>query len=244
MKAKQPDYGLDAPGVVRGFLFGGPALAISGWFLGAWARHREIGPFIGLSNAMFCTGIVLFIEAFLMIASSRYGKFRARDKLLASLNLRGDESVLDLGCGHGLLLIGAAKLLPRGRAVGVDLWSQVDQGSNSKEATLENARLEGVSDRVEVQTGDMRKLPFADSTFDAIVANLAIHNISNREGRREAIRESVRVLKPGGRFALMDFKHVGQYAADLKACGIDDARASGPIFSIFPPVRVAKGTKR
>ena len=63
------------------------------------------------------------------------------------------------------------------------------------------------------------------------------------EGRREAIAEIVRVLKPGGQAALMDFKHVGQYAEDLRRSGIADARASGPSFWIFPPVRVARGRK-
>jgi hypothetical protein len=53
----------------------------------------------------------------------------------------------------------------------------------------------------------------------------------------------VRVLKPGGQLALMDFKHVGQYIDDLKSFGIADAHASGLIFWIFPPVRIAVGRK-
>jgi arsenite methyltransferase len=240
---KKPDYGLDAPSVVRGFLLGGPALFVAGYFLLDWAKPRGFSPLIGFGRAMFCTGIILFLESLLMMGSSYYGKFRARDRLLDSLHLRGDETVLDVGCGHGLLLIGAAKRLPRGRSIGIDLWSQVDQGSNSREATLQNAAIEGVAERVEVQDGDMRKLPFAGGSVDAVVANLAIHNISSREGRREAIAEIVRVLKPGGQVALMDFKHVGQYAEDLKKNGMADARASGPTFWIFPPVRIAYGHK-
>jgi arsenite methyltransferase len=243
MAQNKPDYGLDAPGLVRGFLFGGPALAIAGYFMIRWAVPHRNGPLIGIGNTMFFSGIVFFVEAFLLMGSSYYGKFRARDALVESLALRGDETVLDVGCGHGLLLIAVAKKLPRGRSVGIDLWSQVDQGDNSREATLHNAVLEGVADRVEIQTGDMRKLPFADASIDAVVANLAIHNISSREGRREAITEIVRVLKPGGQVALMDFKHVGQYAADLKQAGIADARSSGLSFWIFPPVRVARGRK-
>jgi cyclopropane fatty-acyl-phospholipid synthase-like methyltransferase len=239
---KKPNYGLDAPGLVRGFLFGGPLLSAAGYFLIDWAKAHFM-PLIGLGYAAFYTGIVFFIESFLLMGSSYYGKFRARDKLLDSLQLRGDETILDVGCGHGLLLIGAAKRLPRGRSIGIDLWSQVDQGNNSREATLENARLEGVADRVEVRDGDMRKLPFPDASVDAVIANLAIHNISSRQGRREAIAEIVRVLKPGGQAALMDFKHVGQYAEDLKKDGIADARASGLIFWIFPPVRIARGHK-
>src|SRR6202046_4716268 len=239
---KKPEYGLDAPGIVRGFLFGGPALFAVGYFLIPWAK-AHFAPLIGLGYAAFYTGIVLFIESFLLMGSSYYGKFRARDKLLDSLNLRGDETVLDVGCGHGLLLIAAAKRLPGGRSVGIDLWSQVDQGNNSREATLQNATLEGVAERVEVRDGDMRKLPFADASVDVVVANLAIHNISSRDGRREAISEIVRVLKFGGQVALMDFKHVGQYCEDLKKSGIADARASGPVFWIFPPVRIAFGRK-
>lgn len=239
---KKPDYGLDAPGLVRGFFFGGPVLFAAGYFLIPWSK-AHFAPFIGFGYGAFYSGIVFFLESFLLMGSSYYGKFRARDKLLDSLKLRGDETVLDVGCGHGLLLIGAAKKLPRGRSIGIDLWSQVDQGNNSREATLENARLEGVADRVEVRDGDMRKLPFPDASVDAVIANLAIHNISSREGRREAIAEIVRVLKPGGQAALMDFKHVGQYAEDLKKDGIADARASGLIFWIFPPVRIASGRK-
>jgi arsenite methyltransferase len=243
MQLQTPKYGLDAPGIVRGFLIGGPALVIAGLLLLRYARSVDQHPLIALGNAMFWTGAVLFVESFLMMASSYYGKFRARDRLIESLHLQGNENVLDVGCGHGLLLIGAAKKLSQGRAFGIDLWSQVDQGDNSREATLENARIEGVGDRVEVRDGDMRKLPFADATFDAVIANLAIHNISSREGRREAIREIVRVLKPGGQVALMDFKHVAQYAADLRTSGLVNARVSSASFWIFPPVRTATGTK-
>jgi arsenite methyltransferase len=243
MNNEKPHYGLDAPGVVRGFFFGGPALAVAGRFLIGWSQQRQIGPLFGFAHAMFYTGIVLFIESFLMMASSYYGKYRARDRLLDRLQLRGDETVLDVGCGHGLLLIGAAKRLPRGRSVGIDLWSQVDQGHNSAEAALRNARLENVADRVEVRNGDMRTLPFPDASIDAVVANLSIHNISSRGGRREAIAEIVRVLKPGGQIALMDFKHVGQYVKDLQRCGIANARRSGFSFWIFPPVRIATGRK-
>jgi len=243
MREKNSDYGLDAPGLVRGFLLGGPALSAAGYFLIEWATPRNLGLLIGIGYSMLYCGIVLFIESFLLMGSSYYGKFRARDRLLDGLHLRGDETVLDVGCGHGLLLIAAAKRLPRGRSIGIDLWSQVDQGNNSREATLNNATLEGVAERVEVRDGDMRKLPFADASMDVVVANLAIHNISSRDGRRQAISEIARVLKVGGQVALMDFKHVGQYSEDLKKNGIADARVSRPIFWIFPPVRIARGHK-
>jgi arsenite methyltransferase len=62
-----------------------------------------------------------------MFISSRFGKFHARDRLLARLMLRGEETVLDVGCGHGILLIAATKLLLRGHAVGIR--SVVAEGS-------------------------------------------------------------------------------------------------------------------
>ena len=235
---EKPDYGLDAPGVIRNLGLGGLAfLAIAlGLVFGNGQRWMSVLGFL-------IAAAVLFAEVVAMIWSSRSGKFIARDRLLAALKLQGNERVLDVGCGHGLLLIGAAKLVPQGRAVGIDLWSQEDQGKNAREHTLHNAKLEGVAERVEVQTGDMRKLPFGDGEFDAVVASLSIHNIPDAAGRAEAVREIVRVLKPGGRIALMDFRSTGEYAAAASAAGLQNVARSGMWLSIFPPVRVVTGRK-
>ncbi len=243
MREPRVDYGLDAPGVFRGLLIGGLAAAVIGFFLVHWALSRHVGVSIGLAFMVQNTGIGCLIGAALMFASSRYGKSHIRDRLLDRLNLRGDETILDVGCGHGLLLIGAAKRLPRGRAVGIDLWSQVDQGDNSREATLRNAALEEVAERVEVRDGDMRKLPFEDTSFDAAVANFAIHNIPSRDGRREAIREIVRVLKPNGQVALSDMKSVGLYADELRKSRMDDVKISFPSFWTWPPARTVTARK-
>jgi arsenite methyltransferase len=242
MSKQKPDYGLDAPGVCRGLFIGGLAASVVGFFLVRWAFSRSESA-IGWAFMVQNSGIGCLIGAAFMFVSSRFGKLRARDRLLARLKLRGDESVLDVGCGHGLLLIGAAKLLPEGRAVGVDLWSQIDQSNNSREATLKNAALEGVAERVSVRDGDMRKLPFADSTFDAAVAHFAIHNIPSHEGRREAIREIVRTLNPGGQVALSDMKSVGLYAGELRKSGMNDVKISGLSFWTWPPARTVTARK-
>jgi len=96
---------------------------------------------------------------------------------------------------------------------------------------------------VQVHNGDMREMPFGDGTFDAIVSSNAIHNIYDREGRRKAINEIVRVLKRGGQVALLDFRHTGEYAQDLRAAGMKNVARSGLVFWILPPVRVVTGTK-
>jgi ABC-type sugar transport system substrate-binding protein len=62
-----------------------------------------------------------------MIASSRIGKLKARNSLLDGMALKPTDAILDVGCGRGLLLIGAARRATNGHATGIDLWSQVDQ---------------------------------------------------------------------------------------------------------------------
>jgi arsenite methyltransferase len=131
--------------------------------------------------------------------------------------------VLDLGCGRGALLLSAARLVPRGRAVGIDLW-RADQTGNSPAATRRNAEREGVADRVELDTGDMTALPYADATFDVVVSNLAIHNIPSAAGRRAALDEAVRVLRPGGRLAVADLWATNRHRERLVELGLTDVR--------------------
>ena len=129
----------------------------------------------------------------LFIRTTRVGKFEVRAQILDDLALRGDETLLDLGCGRGAVLLAAAKLLPNGRAIGVDIW-RADQTGNSPHNTLTNAAVEGVADRVEVRTADITDLPYDDDSVDVIVSSLAVHNISNQADRLKAVSEAARGL--------------------------------------------------
>jgi arsenite methyltransferase len=187
-----------------------------------------------LIGAAIATGIVFhmgwpFISAALIALSigcgwhaSRRGKFVVWARLLDQLHLRGDERILDLGCGRGAVLLMAAQHLTTGRAIGIDLWKRGDQSGNSSEATLRNAAMEGVADRVEVQTADMTALPFAENSFDVVVSNVAIHNINNQPDRARAVGEAVRVLRPGGRLLIADIKAVDEYLQQLRKLGMVD----------------------
>ena len=102
-------------------------------------------------GSMSAAGIGVAAVAALLIGAgisvrrfSRRGKFEVWAQLLTGIGLRGDERVLDLGCGRGAVLLTAAKLVPRGTAVGVDIW-RADQTGNSMQATLANAEAEGVA---------------------------------------------------------------------------------------------------
>lgn len=155
------------------------------------------------------------------------GKFVLWAELLERLKLRGDERILDLGCGRGAVLLMAAQHLTTGRAVGVDLWRTVDQSGNSAEATQRNALAEGVADRVELRTGSMTALPFEDEGFDVVLSSLAIHNIRGHAGREKAISEAVRVLRPGGRLLIVDVQATRQHQAQLGTLGMYDVARKG-----------------
>jgi|SRR5208283_5070571 len=174
-----------------------------------------------------------------MVWSSKVGKIKFREELIDSLELLGTETVLDVGCGRGLLLTAAARRLTTGRAIGIDLWQSVDQSGNHPETTLVNAQAEGVADRIEVRTGDMRKLPFEDQTIDVVVSSLAIHNVPGKEGRSQAVREIACVLKPNGQVALLDFQCTDEYIQTFRELGWHGAKLSGLFFQIFLPVRVS-----
>jgi ubiquinone/menaquinone biosynthesis C-methylase UbiE len=167
------------------------------------------------------TLFILAILGFYLHGTLR-GKFLLWAALLEQLHLRGDERILDMGCGRGAVLLMAAQHLTTGRAVGVDLWRTTDQSGNAAEATLRNAVAEGVADRVELHTGDMTALPFEDNSFDLVLSSLAVHNISGRAGREKAMSEAVRVLRPGGRLMIVDVRATRQYEVKLARIGMND----------------------
>jgi len=209
---RRGDYGYDAP----------YALVIFGLLsVGAGLGAMTFGIYGLIRPAMQMT---LYFVFFLANTSSflyttKRGKFLEWDRILDRLQLCGDEGVLDMGCGRGAVLTAVARRLTTGRVTGVDIWSTKDQSGNARTVTLLNASLEGVCDRVQVETGDIRELPFPDATFDLVVSSLAIHNIRSNTDRKLAIVEGFRVLKPGGRIVIADIRATAIYEKTLRALG-------------------------
>jgi ubiquinone/menaquinone biosynthesis C-methylase UbiE len=143
---------------------------------------------------------------------SQVGKLSRRDRLINLNPQRGAETVMDVGCGSGLMMIGTAKHLASGKSVEIDVRQAEDQRHKHPNAALKNARLEGVADRVDFQTSDMRFLGFGDDTFYMIVSHWAIHNLYDHTEREIALKELVRVLKLGGYIILADIEHKEKYA--------------------------------
>jgi ubiquinone/menaquinone biosynthesis C-methylase UbiE len=125
-------------------------------------------------------------------------------ELSGILELRGDELVLDVGCGLGKLAIGIAKNLKTGRVVGIDIWDKKEIPGNSSEKAYENAAIEGVKDKVEFRYGNVLEIPFPDQTFDLVTCGSVLNNLRDEKEKVKALREIHRVLKPRGKFLLIE----------------------------------------
>jgi ubiquinone/menaquinone biosynthesis C-methylase UbiE len=149
-------------------------------------------------------------------------RFEARGKHPAFANMLSEyldamqiapaASVLDIGCGTGLV----ARAIARhsgftGSVAGIDLSAQLVA------AATRLAAEEGVAARATFQRGDARHLPFADASFDAVVAHTLISHVP---GPLAVLQEAARVLKPGAMLAVFD----GDYAS-LTFDQPDEARA-------------------
>jgi len=106
-------------------------------------------------------------------------------------------SVLDVGTGTGVLAIEFAKGIPAASVVGLDL-SDV-----ALELARDNAQRSRVSSRVSFEKGDAEDMPFEDDTFDLVISGNTLHLLKNPV---RMFNEIQRVLKPGGRFLVSDFR--------------------------------------
>jgi SAM-dependent methyltransferase len=238
------DYGIDSPGLVRVRIIAGIACLFAA--VGFSQMFRSGGPLVMaiFFNVLFWPGLLLVVFGGLMVYSSKVGKVRMSEAFVADLHLRGDETVLDVGCGRGLLAIAVARQLTTGKVVGVDIWNEEDLSDNSLAAAQTNVAAAGVASRVEIKSADMRKLPLLDAAVDLVVSSLALHCLDDREERTVALREFARVLKAGGRLAIVDSGRTAALVEDLRGLDWQDVERSSPGYALFPPARRVVARKR
>jgi SAM-dependent methyltransferase len=210
---KHGDYGIDSPAIVATLtVVGLGALALAQFLGSLW---HWVADFAGAYFLFGAAGMLYY---------SKVGKLALREKLLDKVTWRGDEIVLDVGCGRGLLAVAAARRLTSGQVTGVDIWNPAAVSGNRPQAVLENARVEGVEDKVKLQRGDAKELPFADATFDVVVSNFVVHEMKGRAEREKMMREIARVMKPGASLALVDFIFTDDCVRDLIRYGVQAER--------------------
>ena len=216
-RTRSADYGFDAPGIMISMLAGGAAglglsvaalMSTSGWLrIVAWAV-------LAVALVPLLLGLSMLVYGFL-------GKKRMRDFMIGLIDWRGDEQVLDVGAGLGLLLIGAAKKLKvRGRATAIDIWRTEDLSGGGLDQLAANVAIEGVEDRIALLTEDARTLSMADGSMDVVLSLFCIHNIEGEAEQKRALLEIVRVLKPGGRVLIGEWMPIGRYAKVFTDSGL------------------------
>lgn len=141
-------------------------------------------------------------------------RLKDREEFLNNIHWKGSETVLDVGCGNGILLMVAAKRLTSGKGIGVDIWTEFS-GGHRPDTFHKNANAEGVTDKVDLQNEDVRNLPYANESFDVIISGLVMHHIAHGKDTKNAMSEMFRVLKPGGKIALYDVPFVIGVCAKL-----------------------------
>ena len=208
-------------GMVAGTIAGSAVLA--GGTAAAYLYGGKIGPkFRKITTGVLGTG-TLCCCAFAGWAVSAYSKFSYNGKRQMSKQIiEGTADFvtipeggigLDVGCGSGALTIACAKRNPRAKMVGIDRWGK-EYKSFSKTLCEDNALAEGV-DNVEFQKGDACRLDFPDEYFDAVTSNYVYHNITGKN-KQELLKETLRVLKKGGVFAIHDLMSKARYGDMLK----------------------------
>jgi len=145
--------------------------------------------------------------------------------VVTKLDWNGEGKAIDIGCGNGALTIMLAKKYPKSKVTGIDYWGK--RWEYSKKTCEKNAQAEGVQEQVRFQKADAAALPFDDGQFDAAVSNFVFHEVSSAKDKREVIREAIRVVKNGGKFAFQDeflikkiYGNPDELIATIKSWGI------------------------
>ena len=120
-----------------------------------------------------------------------------RKKAIAEIGSVQPRTILDVATGTGDLAIAAAKLDPE-KITGIDIAAQMlDVGRvKIKDAGLEKT--------ITLQLADSENLPFADNSFDAITCAYGVRNFETLE---KGLKEMCRVMRPGGKLAILEFSH-------------------------------------
>jgi ubiquinone/menaquinone biosynthesis C-methylase UbiE len=155
-----------------------------------WARSEYRHRFTDLTDVL----IPIYNRVFRVLGGHRNEVFRQRIIELAAL--RGDEDVLDAGCGTGLTMLRLAEQHPGCKVYGLDLSPKMLEVARNDAADC------GLD--VDLRTGSITDLPYADESFDVVLTNIMFHHLDMAE-KRQAVAEIARVLRPTGRYVSAEF---------------------------------------
>jgi ubiquinone/menaquinone biosynthesis C-methylase UbiE len=167
---------------------------------------------LGLAFRIMATAlfIILLISFFLplysyIMFSQNGGKYQEKiyDLAIQHLGKELNGKYLDIGSGNGVLTVLLAMKHERINVTGIDYWGK--DWEYSKSVCEKNARMAHVENRVHFQKGDAASLDFTDRSFDGAISNLTFHEVKAVADKRTVLQEALRVVKPGGTFAFIDY---------------------------------------
>jgi demethylmenaquinone methyltransferase/2-methoxy-6-polyprenyl-1,4-benzoquinol methylase len=119
-----------------------------------------------------------------------------RRKAIRSLDPAQPKAILDVATGTGDLAIAASKRFAKAQITGVDISAGMLDIGRKKLAGL------GLSQHIAMQQADSEQLPFGNDEFDAVICAYGVRNFEHLEA---GLQEMQRVLRPGGRLAVLEF---------------------------------------
>jgi SAM-dependent methyltransferase len=143
--------------------------------------------------------------------SQNGGKFQEKvyNLIIQSLGKDVKGRILDIGSGNGVLAIKLAQQHEKAEVTGIDYWGK--DWEYSKSVCEKNAQAARVESRVHFQRGDAASLDFTGDMFDGAISNLTFHEVKSVANKRAVLQEALRVIKPGGVFAFVDYFHDAKY---------------------------------
>jgi SAM-dependent methyltransferase len=129
--------------------------------------------------------------------------------IIQSLGKDVKGKVLDIGSGNGVLAVTLAQRHGEVEVTGMDYWGK--DWEYSKSVCEKNAWIAKVENRVHFQKGDAAALDLANDTFDGAISNLTFHEVKSAADKRSVVKEALRVVKPGGTFAFIDYFYDEKY---------------------------------
>jgi ubiquinone/menaquinone biosynthesis C-methylase UbiE len=170
-------------------------------------------PYQVIVMVLFAIALVSFLFPLYayMIFSQRGGRFQEKvyNLIIQSLGSEVKGRFLDIGSGNGMLTVQLAQQHPEVQVVGIDYWGK--DWEYSKGVCEKNARAARVESRVRFQKGDAAALEFANETFEGAISNLTFHEVRSVMDKRAVVQEALRVIKPGGTFAFVDYFYDEKY---------------------------------
>ncbi|MBE9546263.1 MAG: class I SAM-dependent methyltransferase [Proteobacteria bacterium] len=149
---------------------------------------------------------------------------RFRGRLTELAELKGDEQVLDIGCGTGTLDLMLFKLLDNGSICGIDVSSEMVKQAKRK------TQRSGC--KINYKGGNAKELPYKSDVFDVVFTSLMYHHLTYEE-KEETLKEIHRVLKLTGRYISAEF---GPFPDDFfHRMFIRFTRSSGMLQGLYPP---------